>query len=221
MLPRNRQTIGFQLNEGVLIDFDGTLCASTEGLIAALAQLRSNLGISQEQLREDALDGVPVGKVPEIIDRMRGFRDVDQDAIQEYLRAVAMVYETAPPARGARQLIESRLYLSITIIVVTSNLRNVFSKWAALNDLDVSNIQIVDANSVQNHKPAPDPYLFALRSAALNPDRCIAIEDSRNGALASTSAGLTTLTLHDFQLPGTRPIQDLREALTLLEAGAP
>ncbi len=46
---------------------------------------------------------------------------------------------------------------------------------------------------VAKKKPAPDIYLLALETLGLSPRDCIVIEDSRNGLLAATGAGLPTL----------------------------
>ncbi len=46
---------------------------------------------------------------------------------------------------------------------------------------------------VAKKKPAPDIYLLALETLGLPPGDCVVIEDSRNGLLAATGAGLPTL----------------------------
>ncbi|MEO0062415.1 MAG: hypothetical protein RLZZ08_975 [Pseudomonadota bacterium] len=46
---------------------------------------------------------------------------------------------------------------------------------------------------VAKKKPAPDIYLLALETLGLPASECVVIEDSRNGLLAATRAGLTTL----------------------------
>jgi HAD superfamily hydrolase (TIGR01509 family) len=46
---------------------------------------------------------------------------------------------------------------------------------------------------VAKKKPAPDIYLLALETLDLPPNDCIVIEDSRNGLLAATGAGLPVL----------------------------
>lgn len=43
---------------------------------------------------------------------------------------------------------------------------------------------------VARKKPAPDVYELALRELGLPPERCVAIEDSRNGVLAARGADL-------------------------------
>jgi len=52
---------------------------------------------------------------------------------------------------------------------------------------------------VPRKKPAPDIYLLALDSLGLPADRVVVIEDSRNGLLAATGAGVTCMiTVNDF-----------------------
>ena len=41
-------------------------------------------------------------------------------------------------------------------------------------------------------KPAPDIYLLALHRLSLAPDRCLAVEDFRNGLLSSFAVGIPT-----------------------------
>jgi HAD superfamily hydrolase (TIGR01509 family) len=47
----------------------------------------------------------------------------------------------------------------------------------------------IDAQSIQEPKPAPDPYLTAAKALNTDPARCIAIEDSRPGVASATAAG--------------------------------
>lgn len=50
-------------------------------------------------------------------------------------------------------------------------------------------------------KPAPDIYLWALDKLKLEPDACLAFEDSENGLKASLGAGLkTVVTVNDYTL---------------------
>ncbi len=52
---------------------------------------------------------------------------------------------------------------------------------------------VLAGDVVAKKKPAPDIYLLALETLGLPPHDCIVIEDSRNGLLAATGAGLPTL----------------------------
>ena len=49
----------------------------------------------------------------------------------------------------------------------------------------------VAGSEVARGKPAPDVFLAAAERLAVAPDRCLVIEDSRNGLLAAKAAGMT------------------------------
>jgi HAD superfamily hydrolase (TIGR01509 family) len=64
---------------------------------------------------------------------------------------------------------------------------------------------VCDASTTPRKKPAPDVYLAALRKLNVKPQDCLAIEDSRNGLLAASAAGIPVLVTptaytrwHDF-----------------------
>jgi HAD superfamily hydrolase (TIGR01509 family) len=52
---------------------------------------------------------------------------------------------------------------------------------------------IVAGDDVREKKPAPDVYLMMLARLSLPASRCIAIEDSRNGLVAASRAGIPVL----------------------------
>lgn len=59
--------------------------------------------------------------------------------------------------------------------------------WASCFDV------VVCGEDVRDKKPAPDAYLKAVRLLNLPPCSCLAIEDSRNGLLAASRAGIPVL----------------------------
>ncbi len=52
---------------------------------------------------------------------------------------------------------------------------------------------IAAGDVVPKKKPAPDIYLHAMERLGIAPEQCIAFEDSHNGVLSSSSAGLKTI----------------------------
>ena len=58
---------------------------------------------------------------------------------------------------------------------------------------------IAAGDMVKFKKPAPDVYLYALNEMQLTPQQCIAIEDSVNGIVSATGAGLkSVITVNDY-----------------------
>jgi HAD superfamily hydrolase (TIGR01509 family) len=52
---------------------------------------------------------------------------------------------------------------------------------------------VAAGDMVERKKPAPDVYLLALERLGRDADRCIAVEDSRNGVVAAKAAGLRVI----------------------------
>lgn len=74
---------------------------------------------------------------------------------------------------------------------------------AALGPDLTSRLTLITGESVPRKKPSPDVFDAAAKMVGVMPGRCVAIEDTRNGLLAATAAGMTCLvtptrlTVHD------------------------
>lgn len=55
---------------------------------------------------------------------------------------------------------------------------------------------IATKDHVENNKPAPDVYLLAAASLGVDPEFCLAIEDTDTGQSAALAAGMTCLRLN-------------------------
>lgn len=58
--------------------------------------------------------------------------------------------------------------------------------------------KVICANMVKQGKPCPDIYLYACDELGLGQEDCVAVEDSYNGILSATGAGLTTYMIPDL-----------------------
>jgi len=67
---------------------------------------------------------------------------------------------------------------------------------------------LVSGEEVENSKPAPDVFLYAASLLDVNPENCIAFEDTKNGSLSASYAGMYTI---GFENPDY-PKQDLSAA---------
>jgi HAD superfamily hydrolase (TIGR01509 family) len=75
-------------------------------------------------------------------------------------------------------------------------------------------VRVFAGDAVPKKKPAPDIYLLALSQLGLAADRVVVIEDSRNGLVAATDAGLAcVITVNDFTAD-----EDFSEAAMVLSA---
>ena len=86
--------------------------------------------------------------------------------------------------------------------------------------------EIVCTSMVENGKPKPDVYIYACEQIGEKPEDCIAIEDSPNGILSATTAGIRTIMVPDLTEPDEETAkrivakaQTLHEVIQLLEDG--
>lgn len=73
--------------------------------------------------------------------------------------------------------------------------------------------KICSGRQVPHGKPAPDIYLFGAASLGLDPEQCLALEDSPTGILAAHRAGCMSVMVPDLDQP-------TQETVSLLYAQA-
>lgn len=86
--------------------------------------------------------------------------------------------------------------------------------------------RIFSSEQVPNAKPAPDLYLFAIKSLGLEPQEILVVEDSRTGVKAAVSAGLRVIGFagashilpgHEDKLQSLGALQTAANAAKLLD----
>jgi len=129
----------------------------------------------------------------------------------------ALVQEGIMPLRlGVRRLIgEAREQGVRLAIATTSAPENVVALLETNLAPDSPNwFDVIAAGDmVPAKKPAPDVYLYALDKLGLTPSECLAIEDSRQGLLAATQAGLKTVITRSHYTQH----EDFHEAVLVLD----
>jgi HAD superfamily hydrolase (TIGR01509 family) len=120
-------------------------------------------------------------------------------AKQAHYRAALTGLEALPGARDLLELLRDR---GAHVAVVSSA-----SRASALQALAVTGLApwagiLIAAEDVAAAKPAPDPYLAALRLLEAKPAHSIAIEDAPSGIASARAAGLRVIGLHHHSLRG-------------------
>jgi HAD superfamily hydrolase (TIGR01509 family) len=60
---------------------------------------------------------------------------------------------------------------------------------------------VVTGDQIEHGKPAPDIYLLAAHRLGVDPQHCVALEDSEAGILAAAAAGMYTIMVPDTKEP--------------------
>ncbi|MEO9459957.1 MAG: HAD family phosphatase [Lentilitoribacter sp.] len=83
---------------------------------------------------------------------------------------------------------------------------------------------IIGGDQVTNGKPAPDIYLKAAEHVGVEPEFCLALEDSDNGAKAAYAAQICVIVVPDLKQPkdetkkmATKVVTSLHDVRTLFE----
>jgi HAD superfamily hydrolase (TIGR01509 family) len=94
---------------------------------------------------------------------------------------------------GIKELLEELQSFNVPIAIASSSPR-IFIEAV------IKKIHIVDyfqdwisGEEVPKSKPEPDVFLKAAELLNVNPERCVVIEDSKSGAIAAKSAGMTCI----------------------------
>lgn len=116
------------------------------------------------------------------------------DKTRRYAELVASGDVSVRPGvlRLIRTLREAGIRLAIATTTSRSNVDALLA--SSLNTLPPDTFEVIGAaEQSASKKPAPAIYHWVLKQLALEPENCLAIEDSRNGVLAAQAAGIPTL----------------------------
>jgi HAD superfamily hydrolase (TIGR01509 family) len=170
-------------NDGVLVDTERLYFEATRRILS---------GIGVELTTDQYIDlflvdgrgawhlAEAAGVAPGDIERLRAARNA---LYADFLRS-------GPPLMPGVADALAALHRRYTMGVVTSSLRDHFDlihrQTGVLEYFDF----VLASGDYARSKPDPAPYLRAIERTGLEPDECVAIEDSERGLEAATRAGI-------------------------------
>ena len=171
--------------DGVLIDTEPVWRRVEREVFA-----RVGVNLTEEQLRETW--GLRIEDLVEHWYRTRGWKDVRPRAVQhEIVREMAdHVRAQGMPLPGAVEAVRMAHDSGLQVAIASSSSRPIID--AVVERLDIA--ALVDAACTADDEPLgkPDPavYLSAARLLGIDPQDCIAIEDSPFGVVSAKRAGM-------------------------------
>jgi HAD superfamily hydrolase (TIGR01509 family) len=108
---------------------------------------------------------------------------------------------TVPPRPGVARVVAEALAEGWPVAVASTSAEPsvIATLQRAVGADQAAKVKVFAGDSVPRKKPAPDIYLRALDWLGLPAERVVVVEDSRNGLVAATQAGLTcVITVNDF-----------------------
>ncbi len=106
---------------------------------------------------------------------------LDEGIVQHVQRHVTVL-------SGARELLDDLGRAKVSCGLVSSSVRPMVD--AVLAHIGTGHFAVtVSGDDVSRTKPDPEPYLKAIASLGVEPERCVVLEDSPNGVAAGLAAG--------------------------------
>ena len=123
--------------------------------------------------------------------------------------------EGVPMEPGVREILDFLRARRIPAALATSTGRERTQRRMELTGLGPYFTAIVTGDQVERGKPDPEIYLRACRALGTEPAHTLAVEDSRNGILSASRAGMQVIMVPDM-IPPTPEL----EALLLCRRGS-
>ncbi|RJE75071.1 HAD family phosphatase [Reichenbachiella sp. MSK19-1] len=208
--------IDFEGIDAVIFDMDGVIIDSEPISRYVVDQMMFDRGYRVEpELHNEFVGRKTSVKWKYFVERFALNDDVEtltKTSDEQYLMYIQE--EEMEPLHGLRYLLSHLEKLNKKMIVASSatghNIRLVLDKFGISNYFQ----DYVSSDDVKQAKPNPDIFLLAAQKLAVDPHKCLVIEDSNSGILAANAAGMASI---GFKNPNSGN-QDLHMAVTVVDS---
>lgn len=182
--------------KAILFDLDGTLADSLDVMRISYQIFLKEFDCQPTNEEFDLINGPPLCEVVRLLKLEHALKDDEEVLLSKYYNIIDHFYAKVQPSLGAKNLIKKAKKYHFTIGVVTSNTKTRTQTW--LNTVDLSSMVdfVVSGEDVTHGKPHPEPYIIASKKIKCGSPEILVIEDSFQGAISATEAGLKTFVLN-------------------------
>ena len=119
-----------------------------------------------------------------------------------------MEHNGVPLKSGVREILTALQKAGVPLALATSTNGDRTQRRLEMTGLGPCFSAIITGDQVAHSKPDPEIYLMACRALGTTPERTVAVEDSRNGILSASRAGMRVAMVPDL-LPPTPELEPL------------
>lgn len=112
-----------------------------------------------------------------------------------------MELEGVPLKPGVQEILDFLKERGVPVALATSTNRQRTARRMEMTGLAPYFSAMITGDLVTHGKPAPEIYLLACNALGTAPGRTLAVEDSRNGILSASAAGMPTAMIPDMIAP--------------------
>ncbi len=174
--------------QAVLFDMDGLFVDTEHAWFDTERRVMAVLGGDWGEDDAAAMVGGPLRRVAHFMIERAGRGDPAEVEALIVSTMAELLSAGADHRPGADALLDDLVAADIPCALVSSSPRILVDAVLASVGGDRFEFTIA-GDEVERTKPAPDPYLEAMRRLGAAPNRCIVLEDSPTGAAAGVAAG--------------------------------
>ncbi len=185
----------------VIFDMDGLLIDSEPKWDQARTDMAARLGRSWNEDDHAAIMGV---STEEWATYMRDRWELEtslEEIIQEVVERMRDIYNEQIPFReGAIEAVDLAAAHYRTALASGSE-RSLIDLVTSSPELSGKFEIILSADQVERGKPHPDVYLETAKRLSVDVEKCVCLEDSKNGILSGLNAGMKVIAVPDERFP--------------------
>jgi len=189
--------------KGILFDMDG-LILDTEKLYTRFWQEAAN-ALGYPMTREQAIGmrslnrEIGAAKLQSYFDKPVDYEAVRRKRIE--LMSAFIDKEGVEAKPGIQELLAYLKEKGIKTAIATSSPIERTLQYLSSVGLEDSFDELISGYMVEKGKPEPDVYLLAAKKLGLEPNECLALEDSQSGLLSGSRAGCYPVMIPDQDEP--------------------
>ena len=188
--------------KGVIFDMDGLLIDTIPLYITAMISAGRDVGYPLSSAYVLSLVGLLGYELQNRLVQDLGAGFPIEDFLHASTKHLALLLDHGAPLKaGAADFIHHLSATGIPLAVATSLTGKEAEHHLERADLRRFFHAVVGRDAVQRSKPHPDLYLKAVSLLQLQPERCIALEDSFTGIRSAHSAGCMVIMVPDVLTP--------------------
>ena len=204
-------TFIFSDYEAVIFDMDGVLVNSEPFYVEVEQKNFLQLGLDISEEEHQTYQGTATDRMWQLIKEKHGVSQPVEELVEMTNTLVTPYFqslEKIAPMSGVEKLIRKLKKNKMPLALASSSYPDVIEiilqKTGLKNYFDV----VVDSQMAGSSKPEPDIFLLAAKKLKVEPEKCLVIEDSKNGIAAAKAAGMFCVA---FAGPGSE-LQDQSQA---------
>ena len=212
----------------ICFDMDGTLVESENVWEKVEAEMLLARGIVYTDEMRQQVIGL---RLDEFFGRLKTMLNLSE-SVPELIaeleeRMLPAIPQSVQPKKGAQALIDYARSLGVPYCIASASSMRIIDTVVEAMGWGELMTRRYSADLVAKGKPAPDVYLYAAQQMGVEPQACLAIEDSLNGTRSAVAAQMTTVVVPDFHTAhsafdglGAHIYRDLEQVLDALRTGA-